>query len=100
MKERIYQDENAPPGWGVQAIVYDHPAVGWVMATNGDFYIRRDDRWTAVDFAGLIDYVVNELGVLAGRTISNAEYQRIYAEAKADMNFAKKSGYLPGERRP
>ncbi len=83
----------------MQAIVYEDAAVGWVMATNGDFYIRRDDRWTAVDFAGLLDYVVNELDVLAGRTISNAEYQRIYAEAKADMNFAKKTGYLPGERR-
>ena len=100
MKQRIYKDENAPGRWGVQAIVYEHPAVGWVMATNGDYYIERGDRWTAVDFAGMLDFVVNEIGaVLVGRTISNAEYQSIYQQAKSDKNFANKTGYLPGERR-
>jgi hypothetical protein len=69
------------------------------MVTNGDFYIKREDRWTAVDITGLIDYAVNELGVLAGRTISNSEYQAIYQQAKDDMNFANKTGYLPGEPR-
>lgn len=101
MKYRVYADDGAPDGWGVQAIVYDHPDVGWTMATNGDYYIRRDDRWVAVDLCGLLDYVINELGVvMAGRTISNEEYRDIYYQAKEDRDFARKSGHLPGERKP
>lgn len=101
MKYRVYSDDNAPDGWGVQAIVYEHPDVGWTMATGGDYYIRRDDRWVAVDLCGLLDFVVNELGVvMAGRTIGNAEYLEIYQEAKADRDFANKTAYLPGERKP
>jgi hypothetical protein len=101
MNYRIYSAEPAPPGWGVQAIVHDDPDNGWAMSTGGDYYIRREDRWTAVDLAGMLDHVVNELGVvLVGRTISNVEYRRIYQEAKADRDFARKTGFLPGERRP
>lgn len=100
MKHRVYQSGIAPPRWGVQAVVYEHPDVGWAMCTNGDYYIERDGRWVAVDFAGLLDYIVNELGVvLVGRTISNDEFQAIYQQAKTDRDFARKSGYLPGERR-
>lgn len=98
---RIYADENAPPGWGVQAVVYEDKQVGWTMAVGGDYYIERADRWVAVDLSGLLDYVVNELGiVMVGRTVDNATFKRIYQQAKADRDFASKSGYLPGERRP
>lgn len=101
MQYRVYSDKNAPDGWGVQAIVYEHPDVGWAMATNGDYYIRRDDRWVAVDLCGMLDHVINELGVVtAGRTISNAEYRAIYQQAKDDRDFANKTGFLPGERKP
>jgi len=96
---RIYADENAPKNWGVMAIVYADPDNGWAMATGGDYYIQRADRWVAVDFAGMLDHVVNELAVvLVGRTISNDEFRQIYQTAKNDRNFARKTGYLPGER--
>ena len=100
MKCRIYRDENAPEGWGVEVIVYEDPNVGWTIAVDGDYYIKRDDRWMGVDFAGMLDYVVNELKVVeVGRTIDNHRFREIFAEAKEDRNFARKSGYLPGERR-
>lgn len=73
------------------------------MVTNGDYYIRVEDRIIPVDRVGQVEYVINEwesvLEVFAGRTISNREFQEIYQQAKADMNFAKKTGYLPGEKK-
>ena len=103
MKQRIYKDENAPGRWGVQAIVYEHHEVGWSMITNGDYYLEFIDRFVAVDGIGMTEQVVNNLenirAIYAGRTISNAEYQSIYQQAKSDKNFANKTGYLPGERR-
>lgn len=98
---RIYAAEDAPPGWGVQAIVYEHEDAGWTMAVGGDYYVERADRWVAVDFAGLLDYVVNELGVvMVGRTVDNATFKSLYQRAKADRDLARKTGFLPGERRP
>ena len=101
MRYRIYAADDAPPGWGVQAIVSHDDAHGWTMATGGDYYIQRGGRWVAVDLAGMLDHVVNELGVvLVGRTVSNTEFQRIYQEAKKDKQFGEKTGYWPGERKP
>lgn len=100
MKYRVYASEGAPPGWGVQAIVYEDPAVGWTMASGGDYYIQREGRWVPVDFSGMIDYVVNELSaVMVGRTISNQEFKQILEIAFEDRDFARKVGFLPGERR-
>ena len=101
MKYRIYRDEGAPDGWGVQAIVHEDPNHGWTVTSHGDYYIRREDRWTAVDLAGMLDFVVNELKVVeVGRTISNVEFKAIFQQALDDKDFAQKGGYYPGEPRP
>lgn len=99
MDYKIYKSKGSPDNWGVQAIVYEDPRVGWTIATGSDYYIKREDRWVGVDLAGLLDHIVNELGiVLVGRTISNQEYHRIYEKALADRDFARKSARLPRER--
>lgn len=101
MKHRVYADKHAPDGWGVQAIVYEDQQTGWTTAVGGDYYIYRGDRYVAVDLSGMLDYVVNELGVVqVGRTISNDEFQAIYKQALQDRDFARKNGTLPGERKP
>ncbi|MCK5604789.1 hypothetical protein KAR91_23065, partial [Candidatus Pacearchaeota archaeon] len=88
--------------WGVQAIGYEHPLVGWTMATGGDFYIQLSDRFIAVDRYGMIDWVINHFekveAVWAGRTISNVEYIELYNQAKIDMKV-EKTGRLRTERK-
>lgn len=101
MEFKVYNHADGPGRWGVQAIVYEHPLVGWTMATNGDYYIQLADRFVAVDRTGYDDWAINHfdkvIAVWAGRTISNQEYNDIYQRAKADMK-AKKAGRLGHER--
>lgn len=101
MKYKVYKSRDAPKNWGVQAIVYEYEPTGWSIAAGNDYYIQRENRWVGVDLCGMLDYVINELGVvMAGRTISTQEYNDIIQKAMDDRDFAKKSGYLPRERKP
>ena len=96
----VYSVEGAPKGWGVEAIVQPDIRVGYAIISSGDYYICRDGRWMGVDLAGMLDYVVNELGVvMVGRTISHEEFTRILNLAK-DERDEKKTGWLRQERRP
>jgi hypothetical protein len=101
MRFKVYNHAGGPGRWGVQAIVYEHPLVGWCIATDGDYYIQLIDRFVPVDRDGMNDWVINHLdkvvSVWAGRTISNVEYKEIYQRAKLDMK-AKKAGRLANER--
>lgn len=102
MEFKVYNHAGGPGRWGVQAIAYEHPLVGWTMATGGDFYIQLADRFIAVDRHGMIDWVINHLdkveAVWAGRTISNVEYIKLYNQAKIDMKV-EKTGRLKTERK-
>ena len=108
MKYRIYYSDgrySGPPELApvrdVQVILQPDKDVGWYFQTGSDFYVWWGERWLGVDKFGLMDYLM-EPGwkrVLIGRTINNDEYRRIYQEAKEDRDLARKSGYLPGERK-
>lgn len=88
------------PARDVQVIVQDDPEVGWAMEHTRDYYVWRDGRWRGADIFGLWDYLARPgwKRVLFGRTLLQDEYQEIYRRAKADRDFARKAGYLPGER--
>ena len=62
---------------GVQAIVQDHPQTVREIVTGGDYFIRRDGRWFAVDINGLFDYLLDCPDVAFGRMISGEEYSRV-----------------------
>jgi len=54
-----------------------------------------EDEWVLVDAVGLINYMVEEHGILLGRMLSNAEYQEIFQKARRN-----KTGFRRTERRP
>ena len=88
------------PARGVQGIAQANSAVGWHVASGGDYYIWCDDGWMAVDIFGLFDYLIESGTVKFGRTITNAEYNEIFQKALADADFGRKHGFLPEERKP
>ena len=84
-----------PSARGVQVILQADPGVGWAMATGSDYYIRWPGRgWVGVDIFGLFDWLIESGQVLFGRTITNAEYQAIFNQAKADKSLPEKAGFL------
>lgn len=88
------------PARGVQAIVQHNEHTDWHTETTGDYYIWLDGLWRAVDIFGLFDYLIESGLVKFGRTINNKEYQEIFQRALSDADFGRRSGFLPGERKP
>jgi hypothetical protein len=78
----------------VQVILQNDPERGPYFQSGADYYVWRGDHWRGVDIFGLFDYLLDSGLVLFGRTITNAEYIKIYQRAKGD-----KAGWLPGERK-
>ena len=81
------------PGWGCQVVLFRDSIVKCGIRHDRDYY-RLDEDGTVVgmDFVGLIDYVVEMLGVVkVGRMLTQAEYKRIYQQAvddRADLQVA------------
>lgn len=86
--ETIFEGEwkNAPT-WNVVDVmqmdeVNDRP----YHQSNKDYYIQREGKIVGVDFIGLIDHLVNELGVVkVGRTIDTRRFLKIRAQADKDF---------------
>lgn len=78
------------PTLNVQVILQYDSKVGWYLQTRGDYYIyRQDDRlWQAVDFAGLLVYLIKSgwKRVLLGETIRSEDYATIFQQAIEDRN--------------
>lgn len=74
------------PGWDVQVILFRDRVTTWQMRHQGDFF-RLDDDGAVVgmDVTGLLDWVVNELGIKAGRMLSRDKFDIVYQQAKRDM---------------
>jgi len=110
MAYRVYYDDHKefdvpregekPPARGVQVIIQEDKSVGWAAVTSKDYYILRDGRWYAVDENGLYDYLLDTGLVLFGRMITQEEYDDVMRRAMADLSLARKTGYLPHERKP
>jgi hypothetical protein len=113
MKWRIYYGDGShydsrdgsafdAPGRNVQMIAGPDPDHGWYMWRSTDFYLylEAEDRWIGADIFGLWDYLI-EPGpkkVLFGRTISNADFQKILIHADNDPDIPKKTAWRPEER--
>jgi hypothetical protein len=93
--------ENAPER-DVQVIVKADERVGWAMCHASDYYLWEYDTWRGADIFGLFDYLARSgwKRVLFGRTLKHEEFNAIYQRAKADRDFARKSSFLPSERKP
>jgi hypothetical protein len=74
------------PGWDCQVVLYRDPITKWGIRHQGDYYrLAGDGTVVAMDFVGLIDYVVEMLGVVkVGRMLSQAEFARVYQRAVED----------------
>jgi len=83
------------PSRGVQAIVQDHPQVGREIITGGDYFIRKGDRWIAVDINGLFDFFMDHPDVAFGRMISGEEYSKVMAI----VNLERPKGRTAMERK-
>lgn len=95
------------PGLGVVCIVQGDPDTGRGVQSRWDWYAwRRDTRdWWGHDGFGILDQLTADrldrvAAVKAGRTVSSEDYGRLFALANADPDFAPRSAYRPGERRP
>lgn len=87
---------------GILAIVQGHNEIGWYILSGSDYYVLRGDRWWGVDIFGLFDWLMDSGLVVFGRTVTNEEFSRVLAAAKADQALGEKTGYLGRgqERRP
>ena len=81
------------PGWDVQVVLFPHPKTKWQMRHGADFFrLAEDGTVVGMDLVGMIDYVVNVLGVVkAGRMLTQAGFDVVYQRAKRDMAELKKA---------
>jgi len=89
------------PGWGVQAVVFNHHEVGRKILTGYDYYVyRRETGWVGVmGEVGIIEYVINVPfgasngveAVKSGRMLSADPYHEIAQAAHDDPDFRPKS---------
>lgn len=78
-------------GWEAQVFIFEDKDVKFAMRHGAD-YFRLDDDGTVVgmDLIGLIDYVVNVLGIVkVGSMLSREKFDEIYQRAKQDMMSMK-----------
>lgn len=91
---------NAPP-LGVLVIVVNDPDVGRGLLHGKDYYLCVGDAWFGVDRVGLLDWVLHrrpELrAVLAGRSVSNEQFQAVLVAATNDLDFPRKSARRTNE---
>jgi len=81
--------EKAPSHRNVQAIVFWDLKLGWTIRHGGqenspcDFFrVANDGSVVGMDQAGMIDYVVHDLGLIKqGKMLSSAEWQEILRQA-------------------
>lgn len=95
MRRIYYGDETTfegkwedAPAWNIIDVMQINDETGKPYHQSGsDYYIQREGKIVGVDFAGLIDHIVNELGaVKMGRTINSERFLKI--RAQADKDFA------------
>ena len=75
------------PGWDVQVVLFPDKTTGYAIRHGGDFFrVARDGTVVSMDLVGMIDHVVNVLGVVkAGRMLTRTQFDRVYQQAKRDL---------------
>lgn len=88
------------PALNVQAIVEYDPSVGRSISMRRDFYIRVNDAWMGVDWFGLLDQLMAQGIIKAGRSLPTEQYEAIYQRAASDPGLPRKSALHWLEQRP
>ena len=87
---RIPEDgpaENAP-AYDVQVIVQEEPRTNRDYLYECDYYLWRDGKFLRVDLFGVLDYVMNVLGVVkAGRSMPHREFEKILIAAQNNADL-------------
>jgi hypothetical protein len=93
-------DAYAAPGLGVLCIVERDELHGRRLITQGDYYVLRE-RWYAVDFIGLVDYLLQPgpRKVLVGRLVERNVYYDAIRRAEDDPEFPPRTAWVAGEER-
>ena len=81
------------PGWDAQVMLFRDPETKWAMRHGGDFFrLEGDGTIVQMDWVGLLDWVVNELGIVkVGRMLTRHQFDGVYQQAKRDMAELKAS---------
>jgi len=71
-------------GWDAQVILFNDPITGWTLRQSGDFYrLDEDGSAVAMDFLSMLQYVVDDLGVVkVGKMLSRDHWDQVYQAAK------------------
>lgn len=79
------------PDRDVQVVLFRDAMTGWAVRHGGDYFrLAENGAVVAMDETGMIDHVVHELGaVKQGRMLTQAGFDRVYQQAKADMAALK-----------
>ena len=79
-------DPHEAPPWGIIDIMQIDPERGPYHQTGFDYYVFRDNVWLGVDFVGLVDFLIHEVGLVKfGRTINTQRFLEIRAGAGKDF---------------
>lgn len=84
------------PGRDVQIILYRHPRDGWIMrhggnTRKGDYFRIDGDHVVGMDFTGVLDHVVYELGIIKeGRMLNPDHWQEILRQATLDIQLMQR----------
>ena len=88
------------PGWSVQIIASTSEELGRRVECKSDYYIYYNGEWIGLDFVGLMDHLVNELGVVkVGRMLPKEQFRKVYDQALNDPDFPPKSAWDQREYR-
>jgi hypothetical protein len=97
-------DDGGPgdaPGDGVIVVAVSDIGTGRVLWHSADFYCwHRENEWVPHNQRGLDRYLADERepGIfVAGYSVPNARWQKVYAQALADARMPVKTAWSPFE---
>lgn len=86
------------PGRGVQVVTIVDESVGIKPVARCDFYLMVNGEWLGVDYFGMLDYIIDVLGLVkSGRMIQKDEFKKIWQMAITDPEMPRKNARYPEE---
>jgi hypothetical protein len=78
----------AAPGYDTQIIVQREERTNRDYLYECDYYLWRDGKFLKVDLFGVLDYVINVLGIVkAGRSMSHRQFEKLLIEAQKNTDL-------------
>lgn len=89
-------DDGAPedaPTTGVLCIKQSNQMSGWILLSQGDYYLWHDEVWWGADAPGFYQYMFKPGAkvVKFGETVPDETWNEIAGAAAADQDFGPKS---------